>query len=453
MSAGAAVEATGGATPAARGAGVAAGTATTPAARQPAEDAGAGRAATHAARLAVEAAHAEHWGRLLALLTRLVGNNLDIAEESLQDAYESALTAWARDGIPAKPDAWLLTAARRKATDRFRREATLARKLPLLLPEEPEVVTDMSTIPDERLRLLFTCCHPALPAEARVALTLRLLGGLTTAEIARAFLVAEPTMAARITRAKKKIAAAGIPYRVPSDAELPERLAGVLAVLYLVFTEGHSASSGDEPVRHDLCDEAIRLARVVVALMPDEPEAAGLLALLLLQHARRDSRTASDGRLVLLPEQDRTRWDPGQIAEGLSLLRSAARRGPAGPYLLQAAIAAEHARARRAEDTAWDRIATLYAALEDLTGSPVVRLNRAVAVAEVDGPAAGLDLLADLDGPLAGFHLLPATRADLLRRLGRTAEAAAAYREAIAGAGNTADREFLARRLAELSAG
>ena len=454
MSAGAAVEATeSGATPAARGAGVAAGTATTPAARQPAEDAAAGRAATQAARLAVEAAHAEHWGRLLALLTRLVGNNLDVAEESLQDAYESALTAWARDGIPAKPDAWLLTAARRKATDRFRREATLARKLPLLLPEEPEVVTDMSTIPDERLRLLFTCCHPALPAEARVALTLRLLGGLTTAEIARAFLVAEPTMAARITRAKKKIAAAGIPYRVPSDAELPERLAGVLAVLYLVFTEGHSASSGDEPVRHDLCDEAIRLARVVVALMPDEPEAAGLLALLLLQHARRDSRTGSDGRLVLLPEQDRTRWDSGQIAEGLSLLRSAARRGPAGPYLLQAAIAAEHARALRAEDTAWDRIATLYAALEDLTGSPVVRLNRAVAVAEVDGPAAGLDLLADLDGPLAGFHLLPATRADLLRRLGRTAEAAAAYREAIAGAGNTADREFLARRLAELSAG
>ena len=454
MSAGAAVEATGGgATPAARAAGVATGTATTPATRKPAGDAAAGPAGTQAARFAVEAAHAEHWGRLLALLTRLVGNNLDVAEESLQDAYESALTAWARDGIPAKPDAWLLTAARRKATDRFRREATLARKLPLLLPEEPEVVTDMSTIPDERLRLLFTCCHPALPAEARVALTLRLLGGLTTAEIARAFLVAEPTMAARITRAKKKIAAAGIPYRVPSDAELPERLAGVLAVLYLVFTEGHSASSGDEPVRHDLCEEAIRLARVVVALMPDEPEAAGLLALLLLQHARRDSRTGSDGRLVLLPEQDRTRWDTGQIAEGLSLLRSAARRGPAGPYLLQAAIAAEHARARRAEDTAWDRIATLYAALEDLTGSPVVRLNRAVAVAEVDGPAAGLDLLADLDGPLAGFHLLPATRADLLRRLGRTAEAAAAYREAIAGAGNTADREFLARRLAELTAG
>jgi RNA polymerase sigma-70 factor, ECF subfamily len=398
---------------------------------------------------AVERAHQEHWGRLLALLTRLVGN-LDVAEESLQDAYEIALTTWGRDGVPARPEAWLLTAARRRATDRFRREATLARKLPLLVTDEPEVELDMSTIPDERLRLLFTCCHPALPADARIALTLRLLGGLTTAEIARAFLVPEPTMAARITRAKKKIAAAGIPYRVPSDAELPERLAGVLAVLYLVFTEGHSASSGDEPVRRELCDEAIRLARVVVALMPDEPEAAGLLALLLLQHARRDARTGRDGRLVLLPDQDRTRWDGGQIAEGLALLRAAAGRGPAGPYLVQAAIAAEHARAATAADTAWARIAALYAALEELTGSPVVRLNRAVAVAEVDGPAAGLALLADVELP--GFHLLPATRADLLRRLGRVEEAAAEYDVAIAIAGNAADREFLTRRRAELTA-
>jgi RNA polymerase sigma-70 factor (ECF subfamily) len=400
---------------------------------------------------AVERAHLEHWGRLLALLTRLVGN-LDAAEESLQDAYEIALTAWARDGVPARPDAWLLTAARRRATDRFRREAVLARKLPLLVTgtDEPEVDLDMSTIPDERLRLLFTCCHPALPADARIALTLRLLGGLTTAEIARAFLVPEPTMAARITRAKKKIAAAGIPYRVPADAELPERLAGVLRVLYLVFTEGHSASSGDEPVRRELCDEAIRLARVVVALMPDEPEAAGLLALLLLQHARRDARTGPDGRLVLLPDQDRTRWDAGQIAEGLALLRAAARRGPAGPYLVQAAIAAEHARAGTAADTAWDRIAALYAALEELTGSPVVRLNRAVAVAEVDGPAAGLALLAGVELP--GFHLLPATRADLLRRLGRTAEARAEYDVAIGIAGNAADRAFLTRRRDELTA-
>ncbi|HEV7656957.1 MAG TPA: DUF6596 domain-containing protein [Mycobacteriales bacterium] len=386
---------------------------------------------------------------MLALLARLLGN-LDAAEESLQDAYEIALTAWARDGVPAKPDAWLLTAARRRALDRFRREATLARKLPLLIGEEPEVVADMSAIPDERLRLLFTCCHPALPSDARVALTLRLLGGLTTAEIARAYLVPEPTMAARITRAKKKIAAAGIPYRVPRDAELPERLAGVLAVLYLVFTEGHSATSGDEPVRRELCDEAIRLARVVVALMPDEPEAAGLLALLLLQHARRDARTDPAGRLVLLPDQDRSRWDAAQIAEGRALLHAAARRGPAGPYLLQAAIAAEHARARTAAETAWGRIATLYAALEEITGSPVVRLNRAVAVAEVDGPAAGLALLDGLDGLLSGFHLLPATRADLLRRLGRSAEAAAAYELAIARAGNAADRDLLRRRLAEL---
>jgi RNA polymerase sigma-70 factor (ECF subfamily) len=403
---------------------------------------------------AVERALRNDWGRLLALLARLLGN-LDAAEESLQDAYEIALTAWARDGVPDKPDAWLLTAARRRATDRFRREATLARKLPLLVPEppeDPEVDLDVSTIPDQRLRLLFTCCHPALPIEGRVALTLRLLGGLTTAEIGRAFLVPEATMAARITRAKKKITAARVPYRVPSDAELPQRLAGVLRVLYLVFTEGHSASSGDEPVRRELCDEAIRLTRVLVGLMPDEPEAAGLLALLLLQHARRDARVDAAGRIVLLPEQDRGRWDAAAITEGLVLLRDAARRGPAGPYLLQAAIAAEHDRAATAADTAWDRIAALYAALEDLTGSPVVRLNRAVAVAEVEGPAAGLALLDGLDERLAGFHLLAATRADLLRRLGRDAEAIAAYELAAGSAGNAADRDFLLRRLTELRA-
>jgi RNA polymerase sigma-70 factor (ECF subfamily) len=401
---------------------------------------------------AVERAHREHWGRLLALLTRLLGS-LDAAEEALQDAYATALTAWARDGVPRRPDAWLLTAARHRARDRFRREATLARKLPLLVgpdvAEGPEAGDEeMSTIPDERLRLLFTCCHPALAVEARVALTLRLLGGLTTAQIAHAFLVPEPTMAARITRAKKKIAAAGIPYRVPPDAELPARLDGVLAVLYLVFTEGHAATSGDRPVRAELCDEAIRLARVLVALMPDEPEAAGLLALLLLQHARRDARVDAAGRLVLLPDQDRSRWDAGQIGEGLALLRAAAGRAPAGPYLLQAAIAAEHARAPAAADTDWGRIAGLYAALEELTGSPVVRLNRAVAVAEVAGPAAGLTLLDGLDLP--GFHLLPATRADLLRRLGRPAEARVEYAAALELAGNAADRDFLTSRLAAL---
>jgi RNA polymerase sigma-70 factor, ECF subfamily len=411
-----------------------------------------------AAGEAVERALRDDWGRLLALLTRLVGT-LDVAEDALQDAYATALTAWERDGVPDRPDAWLLTAARRRATDGFRREATLARKLPLLVIPDSEPGPDadggaeVSTIPDERLRLLFTCCHPALAAPARVALTLRLLGGLTTAEIARAFLVPEPTMAARITRAKKKIAAAGIPYRVPTDAELPDRLAGVLAVLYLVFTEGHSATSGTTPVRRDLCEEAIRLARVVVALMPDEPEAAGLLALLLLQHARRDSRLDADGRLVLLPDQDRSRWDAAQVAEGLAVLRTAAARTPvsrAGPYLLQAAIAAEHGRACPAADTDWPRIATLYTALEQATGSPVVRVNRAVAVAEVDGPAAGLELLTGLDGDLPGFHLLPAVRADLLRRLGRAADARGEYGRALQYARNDADRDFLRRRLAAL---
>ncbi len=382
--------------------------------------------------------------RILATLARTTGS-LQVAEDAVQEAALRALRDWPRSGVPDQPRAWLTVTARRIAIDMLRREGARAGKeresMDLSAGADPP---PDSVVRDDRLRLLFTCCHPALPAEARVALTLRLLGGLTTAEIARAFLVPEPTMAARITRAKKKVAAAGIPYRVPSGAELPERLAGVLAVLYLVFTEGHSASSGDVPVRRDLCDEAIRLARVVVALMPDEPEARGLLALMLLQHARRDARYAG-GRLVLLPDQDRSRWDAGQIAEGRALLRSASGHR-AGPYLLQAAIAAEHARAATAAETAWPRIAALYAALEDVTGSPVVRVNRAVAVAEVDGPAAGLALLEGLDLP--GYHLLPATRADLLRRLGRAEEAARHYRAALELAGNAADRAFLADRLA-----
>jgi RNA polymerase sigma-70 factor, ECF subfamily len=404
------------------------------------------------AAMPVERALREHWGRLLALLTGQFGS-LDLAEEALQEAFESALSAWA-GGPPDNPAGWLLVAARRRALDRLRREATLARKLPLLAgpdlapgPEE-EVDPDVSTIPDERLRLLFTCCHPALAPEARVALTLRCLGGLTTGEVARAFLVPEPTMAARITRAKKKIAGARIPYRVPTDAELPDRLVGVLAVLYLVFNEGYAASSGDALVRRELCEEAIRLARVLAALMPDEQEATGLLALMLLQHARRDARVDAAGRLVLLPDQDRARWDTDQVVEGLRLLaRPAGWRDP-GPYLLQAAIAAEHSRARRAEQTDWATIAELYGRLEERTGSPVVRLNRAVAVAEVDGPAAGLALLDGLDLP--AFHLLAATRADLLRRLGRTAEARAEYERALGLAGNAADRDLLGRRIAEL---
>jgi RNA polymerase sigma-70 factor (ECF subfamily) len=407
---------------------------------------------------AVERAHREHWGRLLALLTRQL-RSLDLAEECLADAFAAALTVWAGRGVPAHPDAWLLTAARNRAVDVMRREATLARKLPLLVMDEPatdeaapEDGSEVSTVSDERLRLLFTCCHPALAADARVALTLRCVGGLTTPEVARAFLVSEPTMAARITRAKKKIAQAGIPYRVPTDAELPERLSGVLAVLYLIFTEGYAATAGDVPIRRELAAEAIRLARVLAALMPDEAEAVALLALMLLQHSRRDARFDDAGTLVLLPDQDRSRWHRAEIAEGAALVRRAARlRGPAaGPYLVQAAIAGEHAVSPRAGDTDWAAIARLYADLEALTGSPVVRLNRAVAVAEVDGPAAGLALLAGLSEALPRYHLLPAVRADLLRRLGRDAEAAAAYEEAAALAGTAAEREFLRRRRAEL---
>jgi RNA polymerase sigma-70 factor (ECF subfamily) len=403
---------------------------------------------------AVEQALREHWGRLLALLTGQLGS-LDVAEDAVAEAFELALATWPRDGVPDRPAAWLLTAARRRGLDRLRRDATLTRKLPLLAEpdqavEPEEVAEEMSTIPDDRLRLLFTCCHPALAPDARVALTLRCLGGLTTAEVARAFLVPEPTMAARITRAKKKIAAAGIPYRVPADAELPGRLAGLLAVLYLVFNEGYAASSGDAAIRRDLCDEAIRLNRVLVALMPDEPEATALLALMLLQNARRDARLDPAGRLVLLPDQDRSRWHAGQIGEGQALLARSTRTGRLGPYLLQAAIAAEHCRATRAVDTDWAAIAALYRTLDELTGSPVVRLNRAVAEAETAGPAAGLALLAGLDERLPAFHLLPATRADLLRRLGRTDQAREQYAAALRLAGNAADRDLLTRRLAEL---
>jgi RNA polymerase sigma-70 factor (ECF subfamily) len=396
---------------------------------------------------ALEAAHREHWGRLLALLTKSI-RSLDIAEESLADAFTVALEHWRTDGIPDRPEAWLLTVARRRATDRLRRDATLTRKLPLLVTDAQEAGPDDddTAIPDERLRLLFTCCHPALAMEARVALTLRMIGGLTTPEVARAFLVTESTMAARITRAKKKIAAAGIPYRVPSDTGLPERLAGVLSVLYLIFTEGYAASSGAGPVRRELADEAIRLTRIVAALMPNEPEPTALVALMLLQHSRRETRVDQSGQLVLLAEQDRTRWDAANIAEGLRLLDRAISGGRGGMYALQAAIAAEHARAAKAQETDWGTIVALYRALEDRTGSPVIRLNRAVAVAELDGPEAGLALLDGLDEQLPRYHLLPACRADMLRRLGRNPEAVAAYDQALALAGTDADRELLTRR-------
>jgi RNA polymerase sigma factor (sigma-70 family) len=388
--------------------------------------------------------------RLLALLAREL-RSLDLAEEALQEAHVAALRQWA-GRAPANPAGWLLTVARRRARDRLRRDATLARKLPLLVPEDeaaeaPAEDDDVDAIPDERLRLVFTVCHPALAVEARLALTLRYVGGLTTREIARLFLVSEPTMAARITRAKQKIAEAGIAYRVPRGVDLPERLDSVLAVVYLIFTEGYFAAGGARLVRAELCEEAIRQGRLLCELMPGEPEVDALLALMLLQHARRDARVR-DGRLVRLGEQDRTRWRWDEIREGLTRADRAARGGPAGPYLVQAMIAAEHA---APGGTDWHAVAALYARLEELRPSPVVQLNRAVAVAEAAGPEAGLALLEDLDAALPRSHQLPAARAELLARLGRDAEALAAYDEALALAANDVVRQHLAERRARLA--
>ncbi|WP_432924154.1 RNA polymerase sigma factor [Microbispora sp. CA-135349] len=407
---------------------------------------------------AVDRAFREEWGQVVATLIRWTGD-WDLAEECAQDAFAQALRTWRRDGVPRRPGAWLTTAARNRAVDRLRREATGAAKLREVadvLAAQGGDAADEPGVPDDRLRLIFTCCHPALALEARVALTLRTLAGLTTAEIARAFLVGEQTMTKRLTRAKQKIRNAAIPYRVPPAHLLPERLPAVLAVLYLLFNEGYSATAGDDLVRHDLAAEAIRLARVLVWLMPDEPEAAGLLALMLLHHARRAARLDEAGDLVVLEDQDRGRWDAGQIAEGVALLDAALRRGRPGPYQVQAAIAACHATAARPEDTDWAQIAVLYARLARLVPSPVVELNRAVAVGMARGPAAGLALVDALretlreTGALAGYHLLPAARADLLRRLGRTAEAAEAYREAAGLAATDAERRYLARRLSAL---
>jgi RNA polymerase sigma-70 factor (ECF subfamily) len=391
----------------------------------------------------VEQAYRDHWGRLLALLARQL-RSLDLAEDALQDAYTTAAERWPRDGTPRNPAGWLLTVARRKALDRLRHEASVVRRLPLLVTDEaayePEPAD--SAIPDERLRLIFMCCHPALAVEARVALTLRCVAGLTTAEIARLFLVSEPTMAARITRAKKKIAAAGIPFRVPEDPA--PRLTAVLAVVYLIFTEGYAPTAGERLVRDGLAAEAIRLGRILAELVPGDPEVRVLLALMVLQHARRDARVDVRGGLVLLGDQDRSRWRWDEIEGGLSLL---AGRGAATPYRLQALIAAEHAKARRAADTDWPAIARLYTELDELTQSPVVRLNRAVAVAEAEGPEAGLALLDDVHLPR--HHRLPATRAELLCRLGRYAEALAAYDQALDLVGTDAERTFiLARRAA-----
>jgi RNA polymerase sigma-70 factor, ECF subfamily len=407
------------------------------------------------ARRAVADAHRREWAFVLAATARVAGD-IDLAEECVQDAYVAALDAWTRHGVPRNPGAWLTTAARNRALDAHRRSRTLRAKLPLLVEPTTQDATgeEADVIPDDRLRLVFTCCHPAIAREAQVALTLRLVCGLTTAEIAQAFLVPEATMAARVTRAKKKISAARIPYRVPGEAELPDRLDAVLTVVHLLFTTGHLAPSGDRLVRGDLVDRAIDLARLLLALMPDEREARGLLALLLLTDARRDTRTGPDGQLLLLDEQDRDRWDRAAIDEGQRLVMDAVRGGRPGRFALQAAIAALHAEAPSYAEADWPQIVRLYDLLLVVWPSPVVALNRAAALAMVDGPRAALDEIAGLerDGRLASYRYLAATKADLLRRLGRRAEAAAAYREALELADNAAERAFLERRIAEVDA-
>jgi RNA polymerase sigma-70 factor (ECF subfamily) len=384
-------------------------------------------------------------GKAIATLIRLFGD-IDVAEEAVQDAFMVATEKWPEIGLPPNPGGWIVTTARNRAIDRLRRESTRedrhAQAVALHIGAEPVPVEE--PVSDDRLRLIFTCCHPALEPAAQVALTLRLLGGLQTPEIARAFLVPEPTMAQRLVRAKRKIKAANIPYRVPRDADLPTRLGSVLTVVYLIYNEGYAASSGVELVRSDLCAEAIRLARLLRDLMPDEPEAIGLLALLLLTESRRAARTTNEGALVLLGDQDRTLWDRDLIEEGQALVRACLRRNRPGTFQIQAAIAAVHGDARRSEDTDWGQILQLYDQLMARAPSPVVALNRAVAVAEVDGAARALDLLADLDLPR--YHLFHATRAELLRRMGRVEAADAAYGDAIALVTNPAERRLLEER-------
>ncbi|HUA28664.1 MAG TPA: sigma-70 family RNA polymerase sigma factor [Streptosporangiaceae bacterium] len=446
-----------------------------PDAGAPGPDAGAGLDVG----AAVADAHRREWAFVLAATAR-VSRDIDVAEECVQDAYVAALDAWSRQGVPRNPGAWLTTTARRRALDAQRRDRTLRAKLPLLIEPGtpggsgggdalgypanggaaarwPVADGDTEPIADDRLRLVFTCCHPALAREAQVALTLRLVCGLTTSEIAQAFLVQEPTMAARVTRAKKKIAAARIPYRVPGPAELPDRLDAVLTVVHLLYTAGHTSSAGPSLVRADLVERAFGLARMLRELMPDEREVRGLLALLLLTDARRKARAAPDGRLLLLEEQDRRLWDRYAIDEGSALVTGALRgsAGRPGRFGLQAAIAAVHAEAPSYGETDWRQVLGLYDELMRAWPTPVVALNRAVAHAMVAGPAAGLADIEDIErgGRLAGYRYLPAAKADLLRRLGRTQDAASAYRAALALSGNEAERSFLAGRISEVSAG
>lgn len=396
------------------------------------------------------------WGRALAALVRLL-RDLDAAEDALQEAWLVALTRWRIDGFPSDPTAWLITAARNKAIDRIRRDRTFAGKQHLLaeapMTEDPFEDIAGSQLVDDRLRLMFACCHPALSTEAQVALTLRTLGGLTTPEIAAAFLVPEPTMGQRLSRAKKKIKVGGIPFEVPPDHTLPDRLNSVLAVIYLIFTEGYAASSGDGLIRTELCSEAIRLGRLVVELMPDEPEARGLLGLMLLHHARRGTRVDANGDLVLLEDQDRSRWDVGEIREALEFVRSAVQQGQPRPYVLQGAIAALYAEAPTFADTDWREMVGLFDVLYRVSSTPVVALNRAVALAMRDGPEHGLALMDELgdDPRLLSHHLYHASRAELLRRSGRITEAIAAYRKALAMPQNNAERRYLERRLGETS--
>ena len=401
---------------------------------------------------AVADAHRREWAFVLAATVRVTGD-IDLAEECVQEAYARALTTWPHQGVPARPGAWLTTVARRRAVDLLRRNATHDRVLPQLVDVDAgaDHPSDPGAIADDRLRLIFTCCHPALAPESQVALTLRLVCGLTTSEVARMFLVQEATMAARITRAKKKIAAARIPYRVPAAGDLPARIDAVLTVVHLVFTTGHTAPAGSDLVRTDLVERALHLARMLRTLLPADPDVAGLLALILLTDARRPSRTAADGTLTLLPDQDRSRWDADEIAEGLGLVREALGRRPPGRFALMAAIAAVHAEAPTWSATDWAELVGLYDLLERIWPSPVVSLNRAVALGFADGPAAGLaalDALAD-EPQLAAYGYLASGRADFLRRLGRHDEAAAAYGRALALTDNAVESEFLAARLAE----